>query len=88
MTQKIAIWAPSQNLLGCIFANEARIDNPKNLLSNNTSTCLRNMVNFGPLTAEKGLGVWGTAAHFNGFRVLVALLNGTLVVGVSETLRR
>jgi len=46
------------------------------------------MVNFGPLTAEKGLGVWGTAAHFNGFRVLAALLHGTLVVGVSQTLQR
>jgi len=26
-----------------------------------------NMVNFGPLAAEIGLGVWGTAANFNGF---------------------
>jgi len=32
--------------------------------------------------------VWGTPANFNGFRVLVALLHGTLVVGVSQTLRR
>ena len=47
-----------------------------------------NMVNFGPLTAEIGSGVWGTPANFNGFRVLAALLHGTLVVGVSETLRR
>jgi len=47
-----------------------------------------NMVNFGPLTAEIGLPVWGTPANFNGFRVLAALLHGTLVVGVSQTLRR
>jgi len=38
--------------------------------------------------AEIGLGVWGTSTNFNGFRVLAALLHGTLVVGVSQTLRR
>jgi len=46
------------------------------------------MVNFGPLAAEIGLVVWGTPANFNGFRVLAALLHGTLLVRVSETLRR
>jgi len=46
------------------------------------------MVNFGPLAAEIGLPVWGTPANFNGFRVLAALLHDTLVVGVSQTLRR
>jgi len=46
------------------------------------------MVNFGPLTAEIGPVVWGTPANFNGFRVLAALLLGTLVVGVSQTLLR
>jgi len=45
------------------------------------------MVNFGLLAAEIGSGVWGTPANFNGFRVL-ALLHGTLVVGVGQTLRR
>jgi len=43
------------------------------------------MVNFGALMAEIGLPVWGTPAHFNGFRILAALLHGTLVVGVSQT---
>jgi len=47
-----------------------------------------NMVNFGPLTAEVGSEVWGTPANFNGFRVLAALLHGTLVVAISQTLRR
>jgi len=48
------------------------------------------MVNFGLLAAEivsfeiVSL-VWGTPANFNGFRVLAALLHGTLVVGVSQT---
>jgi len=53
------------------------------------------MVNFGLLTAEICWRVWGTPAHFNVFRVLAALLHGTLVVGVmalvvgvSQTLRR
>ena len=46
------------------------------------------MVNFGPLAAQIGTGVWGTPANFNGFRVLSALLHGTLVVGVGQTLRR
>jgi len=59
------------------------------LLSINiSSTCLHNMVNFRPLAAEIGSLVWGTAANFNWFRVLVVLLHGTLVVGVSQTLRR
>jgi len=43
------------------------------------------MVNFGPLTAESCWRVWGTPANFNGFRVLAALLHGTMVVGVSQT---
>jgi len=47
-----------------------------------------NMVNLGPLTAEICWRVWGTPPNFNGFRVLVALLHGTLAVGVSQTLRR
>ena len=61
----------------------------KTLLSSNTSsTCPDNMVNFGPLTTEIGSGVWGIPPYFNVFRVLAALLHGTLVVGVSHTLRR
>ena len=46
------------------------------------------MVNFGPITAEIGSGVWGTPTNFNGFCVLAALLHGTAAVGVSKTLRR
>jgi len=45
------------------------------------------MVNFGLLAAEIGPVVWGTPANFNGFRVLAALLHGTPVLGVSQTLR-
>ena len=46
------------------------------------------MVNFGPLAAEIDPVVWGIAANFNGFRVLAALVNYTVAVGVSQTLRR
>jgi len=46
------------------------------------------MVNFGPLAAEIFSLVWGTPANFNGFRILAALLHGTLVVSVSQTLGR
>jgi len=46
------------------------------------------MVNFGLLTAELCWQVWGTFADFNGFRVLAALLHDTLVVSISQTLRR
>ena len=50
--------------------------------------CAHNMVNFGPLAAELFWRVWGTPTNCNGFRVLAALLLGTLVVGVIQTLRR
>jgi len=43
------------------------------------------MVNFGPLAAEIVSLIRGTPGNFNGFRVLEALLYGTLVVGVSQT---
>jgi len=77
-------------LLGYIFATKAYIDNrKKNLLSSNISSrCPHNMVNFSLLAAEIGPVVWGTPANFNGFRVLAALLHGSQVVGVCQTLRR
>jgi len=46
------------------------------------------MVNFHPPAAEIAPVVWGTPANFNGFRVLTALMHGTVVVGVSQTVRR
>jgi len=57
------------------------------LSSSMSSRCAHNMVNFGPLTAEIGSGVWGTSANFNGFRILAALLHGSQVVSVSQTLQ-
>ena len=43
------------------------------------------MVNFDPLAAEIVSLILGTPANVNGFRVLAALLHGTLVVGVNQT---
>jgi len=61
----------------------------KNVLNSNVSTtCPHNMVNFGVLAAEICWRVWGTPANCNRFRVLAALLHGTLVVGVSQNVRR
>jgi len=77
------------SLSGYIFGTKACIDNRKKVLSSNISfICPHNMVNFGPLTAKIDWRVWGTPSYFNGYRVLAALLHGTLLVGVSQTLRR
>jgi len=90
--QKIAKNSPSAHhrttLSICVFATKSRIDNRKIVKQQYLPTCPYNMVNFGPLAAEIGSLVWGTPANFNGFRVLAVLLHGTLVVGVSQTLRR
>jgi len=82
--------APSHNFVRYIFATKVFIDNrKKNLLnSNSSSMCPDNMVNFDPLAAGICSGVCGTPANFNRFHVLAALLHGTLVVGVSQTLWR
>jgi len=86
-SKKIPFWHHHTTLSGYIFGTKACIDNRKNLLNSNTSsTCPDNMVNFGIIAAEICWRLWGTTA--NGFRVLAALLHGTLVVGVSHTLRR
>jgi len=76
-------------LCWAIFAIKACIDNrKKNLLSSSISSRRpHNMVNFGPLMAEIGSGAWGTSANFDGFCVLAALLHGSQVVSVSETLQ-
>jgi len=47
----------------------------------------RNMLNFGPLTAEICWRVWGTAENFNRFRVLASLLHRCRLTDVNQTLR-
>jgi len=66
-----------------LFATKAYRQPEKSLLSSNISyTCPDNMVNFGSPAAEICWRVWGIRANFNGFRVLAALLHGTLVLDV------
>jgi len=60
----------------------------KKLLNSNISpTCSHNMANFGPLTAEIGLGVWGIPANFNGFHLLASLLQRRRSPEANQTLR-
>ena len=71
-----------------IFTIKACIDNRKKKLVK--QQCLLHMFSqYGelrPLAAEICWRVCGTPANFNGFCILAALLHGTLVVGVSQTL--
>jgi len=60
----------------------------KNLLNSNVSHMSFRYGELRPLAAEIVSLVWGIPANVNGFRVLAALLHGTLAVGVSQTLRR
>jgi len=74
-------------LSGYIFAAKAHIDNRKTFLSSNiSSTYPRNMVNFGPLSAEIGPVVWGIPANFTGFRMLVPLLQRRRSTEANQTL--
>jgi len=77
-------------LSGYIFTTKAHIDNRKKKLVKQQYVLHMSpqYAELGPLLAEIGLPVWGTPANFNGFRVLAALLHGSQVVSVSQTLRR
>jgi len=87
---KIAISAPSHNFVRLYLHNYGMYrQSEKNLLNGSISPiCPYNMVNFGPLAAKIVSLVWGTPANFNEFCILAALLHGTQVVGVSQSLQR
>ena len=75
------------SLLGYIFATKACIDNRKNVKQQYfLHMSSLGMVNIGPLTAEIGWPVWGTPAHFNGFRVLASLVHWHRSTEVNQTL--
>jgi len=79
----------STTLWSYIFATKAFIDNRKKLVKRQYLSHM--FLQYGelrPTIAETDWRVWGTPANFNRFRVLAALLDGMLVVGVSQTLRR
>ena len=62
--QNFAICAPSHKFVGLYLRNSGISTIGKKLLNSNISCiCPHNMVNFGPLTAEIGWLVWGTAAN-------------------------
>jgi len=89
--QKFAIWfwAPSHNFVG-LSSQLRHVSTIEKILLNCSisPTCPYNTVNFGPLVAEIGLLGWSIPANFNGICILAVLLHGSLVVGVSQTLRR
>jgi len=62
------------NLSAYIFATRACIDNRKKTTMS-PQICSHNVVNFRPLMAEIGSGVWGTPANFNRFRVIASLVH-------------
>jgi len=75
-------------LSGYIFATKARIDNRKKLVK---QQCLSTSSEYGVLRPTSGWNLFASLGHpanLSGFRILTALLHGTLVVGVSQTLRR
>jgi len=74
-------------LSGYTIATKACIENQKKLVNGtNSPTCSHSMLNFGPLTAEIGSGVWGTPANFNGFRVLASLVQRRRSLEANQTL--
>jgi len=88
--QKVAIWARSHKFVELYLRNWGTYRQSELLSSNISSTCLHNMVNFGPLAAEIVSLAWGTPGNFNGFRRLrsVTAWYYCIVMGVSQTLRR
>jgi len=86
-SRKSAIWAPSCRTISLQLRHTSKI-RIKLVKQQYLPTRPHNMVNFGPLAADIVSLVCGTTANFNGFRVLAALVHGTLVVGISQTLRR
>ena len=84
--QKIAISAPSHNFGVLYLRNSGMYRQSEKLVKQ--QYLLQMSLQYGelrPLTAEIDWRVWGTPSYFNGFRVLAALLHGTVVVRVSQT---
>jgi len=76
-------------LSGYIFATKAHIDNRKKKLVKQQYV-LQMSPQYGklrPTGSWDWSGSWSTPANFNGFHILAALLHGSQVVSVSQTLR-
>jgi len=90
--QKLTKKSPSGHhhttLSGYIFATKAHIDNHKKLVKQ--QYLLHMSSQYGELRPNGGwdrFGSLGHPANFNSFRVLAALLHGTPVLVISQTLR-
>jgi len=86
--QKIDKNSPSAHhrttLSSYISATKACVDNQKNMLNSSMSSirsCPHNMVNFGPLTAEIGSGVWGHPSKFQRVSRLAFVTAATSLTG-------
>jgi len=74
---------------GYIFATKARIDNRKKMVKQQYLPHMPLQYDeLWPTNGRDPLASLGHPGNFNGFCVLAALLHGTLVVGVSQTLWR
>jgi len=84
---KIAIWAPSHNYVGLYLSNYGTYRQLEKKLVKQ-QYLLYMSPQYGELRPTSGWDRFislGTPANFNGFRVLAALLHGTLVVSISQT---
>ena len=79
--------SPSGHHRTTLWAISLQLRHILTIKKNFSNSNIYHMSDYGPLTAEVGLPVWGTLANFNRFCILAALLHGTLVVGISQTLR-
>jgi len=88
--RKFAIWAPLPCFVELYLRNWGTYQQSEKKLVK--QQCLPHMSSqYGELWPTSGwdpLASLGTSANSNGFHVLAALLHGTLVVAVSQTLRR
>jgi len=84
---KIAIWAPSHNFVKQYLRNQGTHRQSEKKLVKQQYVLPMPSQYGGPLTAENDWRVC-TSSYFSGYRVLAALLHGSQVVGVSQTLRR
>jgi len=90
--QKLVKKSPSGHhrttLSDYISATKAHIDNRKKIVKQRY--LLHTFPQYGELrlVAQIDPVVWGTPENFNGFRFFAALLHGTPVLGISQTLWR
>jgi len=86
-TQEIRHLGTIAQLCRAVSATKACIDNRKKLVKQQYLLHISSQYGeLGPLAAEIGSGVWGTPAHFNGFRLLALLLQWHRSLETNQTL--